>query len=269
MTVDVKDFEQDVVQRSFSTPVVVDFWAEWCQPCKLLGPVLEGLATRSNGDWVLAKLDTERLPEVAARQGIRGIPAVKLFVDGQVTHEFVGALPQAQVEFWLKQSLPSKHRRQVQAAEHLVADGKETEAKAVLERVVDAEPENEKARAELGRLLLFDDPARAAQLVEMIEVGEFAEIAEAIRTVAHCALFLAGPDPTPAGEGREEYLKGVRALLDQDFDSALSHFIETIRKDRNYDDDGARKACIAIFKTLGEEHTITQKHRREFSSALY
>ena len=127
MTVDVKDFEQDVVQRSFSTPVVVDFWAEWCQPCKLLGPVLEGLATRSNGDWVLAKLDTERLPEVAARQGIRGIPAVKLFVDGQVTHEFVGALPQAQVEFWLKQSLPSKHRRQVQAAEHLVADGKHAE----------------------------------------------------------------------------------------------------------------------------------------------
>jgi len=269
VTVDVKDFEQDVLQRSFSTPVLVDFWAEWCQPCKMLGPVLEDLAVRSNGDWALAKLDTEKFPEVAAQQGIRGIPAVKLFVDGKVTHEFVGALPQAQVEFWLKQSLPSKHRRQVQAAEDLVADGKGAEARAVLERVVDAEPENEKARAELGRLLLFDDPARAAQLVETIEVGEFAEIAEAIRTVAHCASFLAGSDPESAGEGREDYLQGAKALLDQDFDAALSHFIETIRNDRYYDDDGARKACIAIFKILGEEHAITQKYRRDFSSALY
>ena len=94
---DIEDFQRDVIERSRTVPVVVDFWAEWCAPCRVLGPTLERLAGKAGGAWVLAKVDTEQFPQVATSYGIRSIPDVKLFVDGQAVNEFSGAVPEPMI----------------------------------------------------------------------------------------------------------------------------------------------------------------------------
>lgn len=266
---DVKDFAKDVLEESYRVPVVADFWAEWCAPCRILGPILEELASQANGSWKLAKVNTEEHPDVASQYGIRGIPAVKLFVDGQPTNEFTGALPKYQVEYWLQKALPSRFRKELQAAEDLLARGKSDEAQPILERVVREEPGNVEARIRLARLLLFSDAGQAAEVLRDIEEPAHAEQVEAIRTVARLASLRDDPASLPSGEVRDEYLSAIHCLLRQEYDQALRTFIEILRKDRYYDDDGSRKACIAVFKLLGEEHELTQKYRREFSRALY
>jgi len=269
MSYEVHDFEREVLQRSYSVPVLVDFWAEWCAPCRMLAPVLERLAARANGRWVLAKVNTEEHPELAYRYGVRSIPNVKLFVDGQVVDEFVGALPEYVIERWLEQALPSPHRKLLQQAEQLLQAQRISEAQSLLEQVLAAEPNNEAARALLAKLLLLAEPERARELVVPIEPGSpYEELAESIRTLAPL-LQLSSPEQLPEAPVRPLFWSAVQALQRGDYAQALEHLIEVIRTDRYYFDDAARKTCIAIFKFLGEEHPITLRYRRDFSSALY
>lgn len=270
MTIDVQDFQRDVLDRSYGVPVVVDFWAEWCGPCRILGPVLERLAEEAEGSWMLAKVDTEALPEVAAGFGIRGIPAVKLFVDGKSSAEFTGALPETAVRQWLEKSLPDKHRPALDHAEALFASGEEQTALSVVEEVLAQDPDNLRARILSAQLLLFSNPDRAVKFLEGMEedVDGFEKV-DSVRTLAGILGKAKDLSPLPPGAVKDTYAAALRDAARGSFDSALEQFIRVIREDRYYDDDGSRKACIAIFKYLGEGHEITLKHRREFSSALY
>ncbi len=269
MKYDVSDFQSQVIERSFTVPVLVDFWAEWCGPCRILGPTLERLADGANGDWELAKVDTERMPDVAARYGIQSIPNVKLFVDGKPANEFVGALPEPQIRAWLSKALPSRNRQLVEHAEVLLAQGSTAEATAILKDVVAKEPANGHAHALLARTLVFTDPAAALVHADGVNDPQFYEIAEAVRTMAHLGEMMKDGADLPDGDTTRLYREAIGLTLRGNFDAALEKFIEVIRLDRKLDDDGARKACIAIFKFLAEEHEVTRSWRREFSSALY
>jgi putative thioredoxin len=270
MTIDVADFQRDVLARSHQEPVVVDFWAAWCGPCRVLGPVLERLAHEANGAWTLAKLDTEALPDVAARFGIRSIPTIKIFVDGRPTAEFTGALPEKSVRQWLEKVLPSKHRADVDHAEAFFASGDEGAARAIVEGVLAQEPDNLKARILEAQILLFEDPDRAAELLAGLEehVEDFQKV-DSVRTLAALLTKAKDVQHLPESPVKARYEAALQEVTRKHFDAALRHFIHIIREDRYYDDDGSRKACIAIFKYLGETHEVTLKHRREFSSALY
>jgi putative thioredoxin len=269
MSYDVTDFQKEVIEESFHKPVVVDFWAEWCGPCRILGPMLERLARENDETWKLAKVNTEVHPDVALRYQIRSIPNVKLFVQGKVQDEFVGALPEPQVRMWLKRAIPSRHRKKINEAQQLMKNGKQNEARILLEEVVAAVPEELEARILLAQVLVLQEPQRAAELLAGLEEPRFSDVIESVRTLARLLSFRNNLSALPEGGGRDEYAVAIEALGEADVERALQRFIQTIRTDRYYDDDGARKACIAIFQYLGEAHPLTQQYRRDFSSALY
>lgn len=267
---EVNDFQKDVLDRSHIVPVLVDFWAEWCGPCKTLGPILERLAATSNNRWVLAKVDTDAHQDLAATYGIRSIPNVKLFVDGKFADEFVGALPEYAVRKWLEKAVPGRYRKELERSEAFIRDGKTAEAQALLEQVLANEPANEQARVLLSRTVVFGNPAKALALVGDIEEhSEQFAAADSIKTIAG----LLGASGTAPGQGENpaaaSYNEGIRLFRTMDFGGALRNFIDVIRTDRTLADDGARKACIAIFRFLGDEHPVTKEYRRAFSSALY
>jgi putative thioredoxin len=270
MSYDTDNFQKDVLERSRQTPVLVDFWAEWCGPCKILGPVLERLAEKNNDQWKLVKLNTEQYPQIAAQYGIRSIPNVKLFVDGEVINEFVGALPEAAIEQWLKKALPSKYREKLNEVRQLLTEGRISEARKLLEAIVAAEPGNDNALALLAKVTIFNDPAAAMNYSQQIQPGStYFEMAESIQTFAHLFQYLENPKSLADGSHKEQYLQAIRNLYEQNFESAIEGFIAVIEVERDFDADGSRKACIAIFKFLGEDHSIARKYRPVFSSALY
>ena len=269
MAFDTDDFEKDVIDRSYEVPVLVDFWAEWCGPCKVLGPVLERLAQRSADEWELAKLDTDKHPAISARYGIRSIPNVKLFVDGEVANEFVGALPERTVEEWLKNAVPSKYRAQLEGARQLLLEDRAGEAREMLRPIVAAEPENHQAAALLAQALFGSDPEGALRTVEPIGLGaDYYEVADAI-SMLDGALTRINDSPPPEDPVKDSYVRALAAARAGDFQAALDGLIEVVRKNRFYDDDGARKTCIAIFKLLGEDHPTTKRSRPLLSNALY
>src|SRR3954464_3963732 len=160
--VDEQDFEQEVLERSKTVPVVVDFWAEWCGPCRRLGPLLEREADRPEGDAVLAKLDADANPNLSRAFGIQGIPAVKAFKDGRVVDEFVGLAPPPQVERFFDKLVPSE-------AERLAAGGDE----ASLRRALELEPGRADAALPLARMLIERDDRDGAREVLAPVVGNF------------------------------------------------------------------------------------------------
>jgi putative thioredoxin len=270
MNHEVSDFAKDVIERSFTIPVIVDFWAEWCGPCKMLGPVLERLEVQSGGRWVLAKVDTDHNEDLAVRYGVRGIPNVKMFVDGKVANEFTGALPERMVIQWLEKALPDQNRKELAQAEELLRQGKGQEAQRVLENIVARVPGNEQARVLLATTFVWQDRSRALDLVRNIEQHSVHyPLADAIRTISDLVGKMEHPENLPQDVVKTTYLAAIYDMKEKEFDAALDKFIDVIRMNRYYDDDGARKACIAMFKLLGEENDVTKRHRRDFSSALH
>ncbi len=270
MSRDIQNFEKEVLVRSKSIPVLVDFWAEWCAPCKMLGPILEKLATKYHGQWELAKVNTEQHQQVAAQYGVQSIPNVKLFIDGQAVNEFVGALPEDRIEQWLKKALPGPYAGQIKKAQQLLLDGKLQKAQKLLKPIFQAEPDNHQAAVMLAETYLESEPQQAVETVQNVTPdSEFFDVAESVRTFGKLFHTVKHVAQLPDDPVKDLYLEAIKRIQTGDFDQALQKFISVIRKNRNYQEDGARKACIAIFGFLGNDHELTRQYRSEMSSALY
>jgi putative thioredoxin len=248
MVIDVTEatFAADVLERSATTPVVVDFWAAWCGPCRSLGPLLERAAERREGDVVLAKVDVDANPRLQAQFQVRGIPAVKAFRDGRVVAEFVGAQPVSVVERFFDALVPSQ-------ADRLVAAGSTDEA--ALRRAMEAEPAHAAVRVALGRLLF--------------RAGRDADAAEVLRAVEHdpaAAGMLAQLSLLDSPESSEQLRSVLQRLRDGDAAWALP---AALRVSSGEERDLIRRAVVGAFAELGEEHPLTRQHRPQLAAALY
>jgi putative thioredoxin len=281
-TIDVTtaNFDELVIEGSKKAPVVVDFWAPWCAPCRTLGPVLEKLAAEYGGQFTLAKINSDENQPLAAEFGVRGIPNVKAFVDGQVVDEFSGALPEGQVREWLRGILPTRGDKLLVQAVQALAAAKPADALALLDEAAREEPDRDDlklARAEALIALARHDEARAAldacaPLVKMEDAWKTVDSklalagasAAAPDTEALKARIATNPDDLEA-----RLALANAAIAKQDYATALDELLEIVRRDRTFRDDAGRKTIVQIFNVLGPQHPLVPEYRKRLAGAMY
>ena len=275
MIINCRDFQEDVIKTSFAAPVVVDFWAEWCGPCRLLGPILEKLANQAQNRWHLVKVNTEEFPELIRTYNIQSIPAVIMFHEGEMIAEFIGALPEAQIVAWLDENLPTESKKLLEAGKRALENGNRGLAQELFKEAVDNDPMNYDARIMLAKLLFNENTTEAMKLIQDVPIDHsLANHAEALTTLYRLItsdeeLSAAASEHPGQQQAWQFYLNGIRALKEKRYADAIEAWIEVLYRNRQLDHDGARKACVALFLWLGDEHEITKQYRRRFSSALF
>ena len=277
--VSIENFEAQVLIPADTAPVVVDFWAPWCQPCQTLKPMLETLAEEFGGRFLLAKVNSDENPELAQHFGVRSIPSVKVLFQGQLVDEFNGALPESQVrEFLDRIALPAgpEHADLRQVAAGLVAEGKLEEALATLVQASQANPQDQAIQLDAVEVLMqLGRNDEAKQLLGGDYANE-ADRANALR--ARLALLDGAADIAPLeiklAENADDHatrLELSKAYAAQGrFREALEAALEVVRRDRFFDQGAGRKAVLALFEALsGEQYDdLVREFRRKLSATL-
>ena len=274
-----QSFESLVLAKSREIPVLVDFWAAWCGPCKTLMPVLEKLAGEYGGKFFLAKVNSDVEQALAARYAVKSLPTVKLFKNGQPVDEFLGAQPEKTIRALLDRHIPRESDALVYNALRAARAGKLDDALAILQKAAETDPANDRAKLELARLYVFLGRADAAEATLASLSSESKESADAIgiRAQVEFARIVAGA--RPAGElmsaiavnpkdSAARYELAAHLVLQREYAAALDQLLEIVRTDRKFRDDAGRKAMIAVFNLLGGSGDIVKQYRTKLSMAL-
>jgi putative thioredoxin len=266
MSYDLVSFEDQVIERSRSVPVLVDFWAEWCGPCQMFGPILEKAADGAGGRWELVKVDTERHPELAARFRVRSLPTIRLFVGGEAVAESLGALSEASLGQWLDRHLPSPRAAELDGAEAALAGGDYGRARDLASAVLAEEPRNDRARYLRALAALATDPGEVAGDADAIAAGSpFFDKAEPLKDLARLRL----EPPRDPGKGAETCVAALSALARLDWDGACESFLALLERDRHYGKDVAARGLKQVFLLLGPRDPVTARHQPRFASLLF
>jgi putative thioredoxin len=272
-----RDFKEAVIERSKQTPVVVDFWAPWCGPCRVLGPVLERLAERQRGEFSLAKVNVDENPGVASAFHVQSIPLLVGFRDGKVVAEAVGAMPEPEVLAFLQKVLPSAAERKAASAAELLAEGKLDEAEVLVRQTLEDDPRNEAAVLTLAKIEAERaNDEEALRLLERNGPGPLRS--EADRFAATLRI--------RADDGGDESVLQARVKGNPDdldaraelghtlaarsrYEEALQQYLEVVRRDKEFGDGIARKAMLDIFEILGPESVLADRYRTELATVLF
>ncbi len=267
---EVEDFHKEVIEASKEQPIVVDFWAPWCGPCQMLSPALEHLSEQAGDKWKLVKVNVDENQELAQQYGIRGIPMVVMFKDGEGIDSFNGVMPENKIKKWLEQHVPNATSEQAYKAYEQYKEGQVDKAKTTLERLHAKEPSNKDVRVILAKVVLFNHPSYARELTQKVHEGDEQYLkAQAIQNIADLLYFKEHPDQLEEDQVKPDFQKALKALSNKNFKKSLEHFISVINRNKEYQEEAARKGAIGIFNLLGKSHSVTQKYRKKFDMALY
>ena len=276
--VSMDNFQEVVLEGSKKAPVIIDFWAPWCAPCRALKPILEKLAQEYAGKFTLAAINSDQNQELAAEFGVRGIPAVKAVVDGQLVDEFTGALPESQVRAFIDRVVPSPSELIRKEAGQLIEAGRDDEALAKIDQALALDGRNEAARidklAALVRLGRSDEAKAALGQLHPLSLEDprvaalKAQLAFAPGETTDSGALTARIEKNPADlEARLELARHYAHA--RDYEPALQQLLEIIRRDRKFGDDAGRRTMLEIFNLLGAGDELVGKYRRMLASALY
>jgi putative thioredoxin len=278
--VDKANFSQVVIEGSLEQPVIVDFWAPWCGPCRALTPILEKLAAEYDGRFVLAKLNSDENPDISARYGVRGIPNVKAFVNGEIVDEFSGALPESAVRQFLDRVLPSPADELRAEAAALYTKTRDIDAALeILDRAQALAPENEDVR--LDRAALLAEAGRADEardaisgLKPLTQMGDRVSALKAKLDLAEGAADAGGEDELARRvatnpDDLDARLQLAHALAARRaYREALEQLVEIVQRDRTFRDDAGRKTMLKIFELIPGERDLVGEFRRKLARAL-
>lgn len=270
---------EEVMQTSFKVPVLVDFWASWCQPCLVLMPILARLAEEYDGRFVLGKVNTEADQALAARFGIRGIPNVKLFRDGKQVDEFTGALPEPAVREFLDRHVARESDTQVAEARERLAEGDAKAAIALLSGARNADPDNPRIAIALAEAQAAAGDVEAAEsTIKSLPANE--QVTPEVETLKNRLFFEAKVVDAPGGEELEDRLASdpedleaafelaLRKVTEEDYDRAMALLLGVMEKDRGFGDDAGRRGLVKVFDLLGDDPRVSD-YRRRMAQLLY
>lgn len=268
--VNEEDFEYEVLLYSQQIPVVVDFWAEWCGPCKMLGPLLERLAQEANGAFRLAKINVDENSNLAIRYNIRSIPAVKGFRDGQVVAEFLGAQPEPRVKQWLRELAPSHAELAIEKANSLLKEHNWAAASQVFQQVLKENQNDPSALLGYGKcLMMTGKPEKALEIFNRIPSGREFSKAQTLIPAAKALVDIAEKDIAEVDLLEAAYANSLRLAKRGNLEAAIDGLLDILRQDKRFRNGEARKIIVALLDIFDEDDPLARQYRNELSMILF
>lgn len=273
------DFGDVVIEGSKERTVLVDFWADWCGPCRALAPILAKIVNEGEGKFLLAKVDTDAERTLAENSEIRSLPTVQIYIDGQIVDQFMGAQPESAIRALLERHATRPSDAVREQASVVARQGQTARAVELLRGALADEPDNTKIHPELAALLLTQGAAEEAEDT-LKQLPPNAQQSEPVRQlyarIAFARIVNGAPGKTELedivaadpGNCRARHQLGARKLLSEDYEGAMDQFLEIIRNDRTFEDDAGKKSLLAAFEILGSSDPRVPRYRSALSSLL-
>jgi len=265
------DFEYQVLTYSQQAPVVVDFWAEWCKPCLVLGPLLENLAQEARGDFRLAKVNVDENPNLAIRYAVRSIPAVKAFRNSEMVSEFLGVQPEDRLREFLRAIAPSTYDLLLEKGLSLIDLGQPTEAETAFRQVLDNAPGNSAALLGLAKSLLLQNKAQeCAAILKDFPASREYKTAKILSPLAKALAWEEMGDYENTDKPLDAaFINSLRLIKRKNIEAALDGLLDILRTDKTHRDGETRGIFVALLEILGTNNPLTKQYRNELASVLF